>query len=230
MSKSQNTGRKKYRKKTVKIRTDNRTENEKQAETQARTRKQNRKSTTKNVDKLVVDTSVKAEEETLSRTSGKVFKGDKFVGAHVSVAGGLHNAVSNATEIGAQAFGMFLRNQRQWNSKPLEDKDAELFKEACKEKGYSPELIVPHGIYLVNCGSPDDETLQKSRDVLIDELKRCEKLGLAIYNFHPGSTCGKISPEESIKKIAESINMAHKETQYVITVVENMSCQGNTVS
>ena len=155
---------------------------------------------------------------------------EKLVGAHVSIGGGLHNAVAEALAIGAKAFGLFLRSQRQWKSKPLEDKAAELFKEACAKANFSPRSILPHGIYLMNCGSPDEETLSKSRSTLVDELQRCEKLGLCLYNFHPGSTCGKITVEESINKIAESINLAHKETKYVITVLENMSCQGNTVS
>ena len=159
-----------------------------------------------------------------------LFNQEKLVGAHVSIAGGLHNAVAEALAIGAKAFGLFLRSQRQWNSKPLEDKAADLFKEACAKANFSPHSILPHGIYLMNCGSPDEETLSKSRSTLVDELQRCEKLGLCLYNFHPGSTCGKITVEESIDRIAESINLAHKETKYVVTVLENMSCQGNTVS
>ena len=155
---------------------------------------------------------------------------EKLVGAHVSIAGGLHNAVAEALALGAKAFGLFLRSQRQWKSKELEDKAADLFKEACAKANFSPHSILPHGIYLMNCGSPDEETLSKSRSTLVDELQRCEKLGLSLYNFHPGSTCGKITVEESIDKIAESINLAHKETKYVVTVLENMSCQGNTVS
>lgn len=153
----------------------------------------------------------------------------KLIGAHVSIGGGLHNAVSEALSIGAKAFAMFLRSQRQWASKPLQDKDAELFKEACSKANFSPRSILPHGIYLMNCGSPDEETLSKSRVTLVDELKRCERLGLSLYNFHPGSTCGKITVEESIARIAESINQAHQETKYVVTVLENMSCQGNTI-
>ena len=124
---------------------------------------------------------------------------------------------------------MFLRSQRQWNSKPLDDNTAQKFKEACKAEGFSPRYILPHGIYLMNCGSPDAETLEKSRNVLVDELRRCEKLGLTLYNFHPGSTCGKISIEECITRIADSINIAHAKTEYVTAVIENMSCQGNTV-
>lgn len=162
--------------------------------------------------------------------ASKITKEGKYVGAHVSISGGLHLAVERASEIGAKSFAMFLRSQRQWNAKPLDPKITELFKNACKEFDFSPEFILPHGIYLMNCGSPDTETLSKSRQVLVDELTRCEMLGLTLYNFHPGSTCGKISVEECLDLIAESINLAHEKTKYVVTVLENMSCQGNTVS
>ena len=154
----------------------------------------------------------------------------KKVGLHVSASGGLHNAVQNALEVGACAFGLFLRNQRQWAAKPLKDEDVAKFKQALAESGYSPSNVLPHGIYLMNCASPDDSTLSKSREALADELRRCERLGLALYNFHPGSTCGKISVEEGIERIAESINEAHKETKHVSTLIENMCCQGHTVS
>lgn len=157
-----------------------------------------------------------------------MFQG-KLVGAHVSISGGMQNAVSEALKIGAKAFGLFLRSQRQWKSKPLEDKAAELFKQACERGGFSARAILPHGIYLMNCGSPEEETLAKSRETLVEELKRCEKLGLTLYNFHPGSTCGKITVEECMDRIAESINEAHLQTNHVVTVLENMSCQGNTV-
>ena len=154
----------------------------------------------------------------------------KKVGAHVSISGGLHNSVQNALDLNAYAFGLFLRNQRQWAAKPLTDEEAEKFKQAFQGAGFSPNNILPHGIYLMNCASPDDDTLSKSRDALVDELKRCERLGLTLYNFHPGSTCGKITADEGIQRIAESINTAHKQTKYVITLIENMCCQGHTVS
>ena len=172
------------------------------------------------------DATVTKSDENIQQA----FLQEKLVGAHVSISGGLHNAVSEALAIGAKAFGMFLRSQRQWVSKPLEDKTAEMFREACVQGNFLPHAILPHGIYLMNCGSPEEGTLAKSRVTLVDELKRCEKLGLTLYNFHPGSTCGKIRVDECLDKIAESIDQAHKETKYVVTVLENMSCQGNTVS
>ena len=171
---------------------------------------------------------VKSEEQ-LDELASKVTKEGKYIGAHVSISGGLYLAVERALEIGAKSFAMFLRSQRQWTAKPLKPEDAELFQTTCKKYDFSPDVILPHGIYLMNCGSPDSETLDKSRQVLVDELQRCEMLGLTLYNFHPGSTCGKISVEECLDKIAESINLAHEQTRNVVTVLENMSCQGNTV-
>ncbi|UYV66118.1 apn-1 [Cordylochernes scorpioides] len=153
----------------------------------------------------------------------------KYIGAHVSIAGGLENAVTNAVEIGARAFALFLTSQRTWSAKPLEPKTAERFKTACAAHGYPPHLIIPHGSYLLNCGSPNPEVLAKSRAKLTDELQRCEMLGLQLYNFHPGSTCGEIPVEQCVAKISESINLALEQTRSVTAVVENMSCQGHTI-
>ncbi|CAN8002374.1 unnamed protein product [Ixodes hexagonus] len=156
-------------------------------------------------------------------------KNQKFVGAHVSASGGLELAVQRAVDIGARSFALFLRSQRQWASKPLTQETAQRFRKACREHGFAPHHILPHGSYLLNCGSPDPEVLEKSRATLVDELKRCEMLGLVYYNFHPGSTCGTITRDECMDRIAESINQAHKETTYVISVIENMSRQGHTI-
>ncbi|XP_038064450.1 apurinic-apyrimidinic endonuclease-like [Patiria miniata] len=164
----------------------------------------------------------KMAKEVASRTA-------KFVGAHMSISGGLDKAVKGAVATGSKAFALFLRSQRQWAAKPLEDKPAEQFRQACRDHDFPPHLILPHGSYLMNCGSPNDETLRKSREALADELNRCEKLGLTRYNFHPGSSCGQITVEECLDKIGESINKVHQQTNKVMTVIENMSCQGSTI-
>ena len=152
-----------------------------------------------------------------------------WIGAHVSAAGGVANAVKNAAEIGAHAFAFFTRSQRKWNSPALTPESIENFKNAMKEHDFSPSQIVPHGSYLMNCGSPDETTLEKSRNALLDEVERCEQLGLLYYNFHPGSTTGKCSVEESIIRIADSINTVHQETKRVVILIENMSRQGSTI-
>lgn len=135
-----------------------------------------------------------------------------FVGAHVSAAGGPANAVNEAASIGAKAFALFLCNQRTWNVKPLDEETAQAFRDSCLQHGYPSHLILPHASYLLNCGSSDKELLSKSRSLLLDGVKRCEKLNIDLYNFHPGSSCGKIEASESCKLIAESINWIHSLT------------------
>lgn len=155
------------------------------------------------------------------------FTGRKYMGSHVSAAGGIWNAFDNAKECNSKSFAIFLRNQRQWKAKPLDEETVQKWKEVGKD--FAPHLILPHGSYLMNLGSPVPEVLQKSRGMLQDELKRCQRLGIPHYNFHPGSTTGKITREECCKTIAESINIAHSQTEDVICVLENMSCQGFTI-
>jgi len=153
----------------------------------------------------------------------------KYIGAHVSVSGGVENAPVNAHAIGANAFAFFTKNQRQWVAPPLTKQSIDLFKSRCAELGYMPKMILPHDSYLINLGNPDFDALQKSRNAFIDEMKRCEQLGLDRLNFHPGSHLGKISEEESMKLIAESINIALQETSSVVAVIENTSGQGSNL-
>ncbi len=153
----------------------------------------------------------------------------KYIGAHVSASGGVENAPVNAHAIGANAFALFTKNQRQWVAPPLTKQSIDLFKSRCAELGYMPKMILPHDSYLINLGNPDLGALQKSRDAFIDEMKRCEQLGLDRLNFHPGSHLGKISEEESMKLIAGSINIALQETSSVIAVIENTSGQGSNL-
>lgn len=153
----------------------------------------------------------------------------KYIGAHVSTSGGVENAPTNAHAIGATAFALFTKNQRQWVAPPLTNRSIELFKKRCIEYGYKPATILPHDSYLINLGNPDTEALQKSRNAFVDEMKRCELLGLDRLNFHPGSHLGKISEENCLELIAESINLALNETSEVIAVIENTSGQGSNL-
>ena len=132
----------------------------------------------------------------------------KYIGAHVSAAGGIENAPLNAHAIGATAFAFFTKNQRQWQAKPLTQESIEKFRENCERYDFSPEQILPHDSYLINLGHPETEGLEKSREAFVDELHRCEQLGLKYLNFHPGSHLRKISEDQCIAKIAESINLA----------------------
>lgn len=153
----------------------------------------------------------------------------KYVGAHVSAAGGVENAPLNAHKIGAKAFAVFTKNQRQWKAKPLSAKSIQAFKQNCSELGYAAEHILPHDSYLINLGHPDEEGLAKSRAAFIDECQRCEQLGLMYLNFHPGSHLRKITESESLKRISDSINLALDKTQSVIAVLENTSGQGSNL-
>ena len=153
----------------------------------------------------------------------------KFIGAHVSAAGGVENAPVNAHAIGAKAFALFTKNQRQWQSPPLSDKSIELFKENCEKYGFSPQYILPHDSYLINLGHPQEEGLTKSRVAFLDEMRRCEQLGLKLLNFHPGSHLKEISTDECLARIAQSINLALEKTDGVTAVIENTAGQGSNV-
>ncbi|GAD90150.1 putative endonuclease 4 [Vibrio halioticoli NBRC 102217] len=153
----------------------------------------------------------------------------KFIGAHVSAAGGVENAPIRAKEIGANAFALFTKNQRQWVAKPLTQKSIDSFKKNCAALGYSSQQILPHDSYLINLGAPEEEKLEKSRAAFIDEMERCEQLGLTLLNFHPGSHLKKISESECLARIAESINLAHQAVPNVIAVIENTAGQGTNL-
>ncbi len=153
----------------------------------------------------------------------------KYIGAHVSSSGGVENAPANALAIGANAFALFTKNQRQWVSAPLSEKSITLFKQRCEQGGLDARYILPHDSYLINLGSPDEESLQKSRNAFFDEMMRCEQLGLTMLNFHPGSHLNKIPLEECLDRIAESINMALERTSGVTAVIENTAGQGSNV-
>ncbi len=154
---------------------------------------------------------------------------NKFIGAHVSAAGGVEYAPIRAAEIGANAFALFTKNQRQWTAKPLSMESIRAFKTNCTTLGFSAEHILPHDSYLINLGAPEQEKLNKSRTAFIDEMERCQQLGLRLLNFHPGSHLRKISEQECLSLIAESINLAHKAVPDVISVIENTSGQGSNL-
>ncbi|WP_418549079.1 deoxyribonuclease IV [Parabacteroides goldsteinii] len=153
----------------------------------------------------------------------------KYIGAHVSASGGVENAPLNANAIGAKAFALFTRNQRQWKSSPLTKKSISLFKERCEEFGYEAKHILPHDSYLINLGHPDLDGLQKSRDAFLDEMQRCEQLGLDRLNFHPGSHLNELSVDDCLARIAESINRTLDQTAGVCAVIENTAGQGTNL-
>lgn len=153
----------------------------------------------------------------------------KYIGAHVSASGGVENAPLNAMSIGANAFALFTKNQRQWVSAPLSAKSIELFKDNCRKGGFDARFILPHDSYLINLGNPDEEAVQKSRAAFIDEMQRCEQLGLTMLNFHPGSHLNKVPLEKCLDDIAANINLALSKTKGVTAVIENTAGQGSNV-
>lgn len=153
----------------------------------------------------------------------------KYVGAHVSMSDGIGNTPVKAHEIGAKAFALFTRQPQRWKSSPLKATDIEAFKANCQQYGYSADYILPHDSFLINLGAPDAEKLAKSREAFLDELKRCEQLGLIMVNFHPGSHLNEMGTDECLDLIAESINWALAQTSGVKAVIENTAGQGSNL-
>jgi len=153
----------------------------------------------------------------------------KYIGAHVSASGGVENAPINANEIGAKAFALFTKNQKQWFANPLTLASIKFFRDNCEKYGYKPFQILPHDSYLINLGHPEAEQLDKSRLAFLDEMQRCEQLGLDRLNFHPGSHLNAISEEECLSRIAESINIVLDKTKGVTAVIENTAGQGTNM-
>ena len=159
------------------------------------------------------------------------------LGAHVSVAGGLQNAIPWALEIEADTFQMFSKNQRQWIAKPLTDEDIEAFKTPLSQTNLGPLMI--HDSYLINMGSPDEEKGKRAQIAFLEEYKRCEALGVAYLNFHPGSHThpkkdmrdDKQTRNEALERIAQHMNKTLEETKGYNSklVIENAAGQGTNV-
>jgi deoxyribonuclease-4 len=153
----------------------------------------------------------------------------KRIGAHVSASGGVENAPINARKIGATAFALFTKNQRQWQARPLTQQSIDGFKQNLETVGIAPEHVLPHDSYLINLGHPEAEALAKSRNAFLDEMQRCKQLGLKLLNFHPGSHLKKISEEQSLRIVSDSINWTLEQTSGVTAVIENTAGQGSNL-
>ena len=153
----------------------------------------------------------------------------KKIGAHVSAAGGVENAPLNALTIGADAFALFVKNQRQWSAKALEVESINKFDENLKLANIKKEHILPHNSYLINLGHPDAEKRKKSINAFIDEISRANLLGLKMINFHPGSHLREISENECLENISNSINFIIANTSDVKLVIENTAGQGSNL-
>lgn len=154
---------------------------------------------------------------------------NKRIGAHVSITGGVENAPYNAREIGAKAFALFTKNQRRWTAKDLEEKNILEFKRRIEEIGIEPKYILPHDSYLINLGNADEEKRNQSFEAFVDEMKRCNELGLLYLNMHPGSHLKEISEEQSMDLIIDCINKAHELVPNVTVVLEITAGQGSNL-
>ncbi len=145
------------------------------------------------------------------------------------VADGLASAPAYASAIGATAFALFTRNPSRWKSEPLGAAEIEAFKAACESGGYKPDRILPHDSYLINRGAKDPKKLFMSRMAFLDEMQRCDQLGLTMLNFHPGSHLNEMSESECLARIASSINKTLDKTSGVKAVIENTAGQGSNL-
>lgn len=152
----------------------------------------------------------------------------KYIGAHVSAAGGVEHTPERANDIGAKAFALFTKNQRRWEAPPLTTENIDGFKRKCEAFNFSMDYVMPHDSYLINLGHPDKDQLEKSRNAFLDEMKRCEQLGIKLLNFHPGNHLDKISLEECLQRNAESLNRVLEQTEGVTAVIENTAGQGTS--
>ena len=170
----------------------------------------------------------KAREEMTMPLASRTQGLRMMIGAHVSCAKGVHNSVNNALHIGGNAFAMFLKSQRKWDNPPLQDEHREMFLQRCHENGFSGSHVLPHGSYLVNLAQADPDKALQAYNAFVDDLKRCDALGIKLYNFHPGST-GTSPRPSAIGRIAAAINRAHAATTSVVTVLESMAGSGNVI-
>lgn len=166
-----------------------------------------------------------------SRAGGKsgTVEKMKYIGAHVSIAGGVENAPLNAHRIGATAFAMFTKNQRQWSAPPLAEASIAAFRANCEACGYQPAQILPHDTYLINLGQPEPEKRKRALSAFMEELRRCDALGLEKLNFHPGSHLKQVTIQEELKLIASSVREAVDTVPNVCAVFENTAGQGTNV-
>ena len=133
------------------------------------------------------------------------------------------------TMFSGNAFALFLQSQRKWDNKPLLDENRLAFVSACEEHKYNArDHVLPHGSYLVNLAQEEKDKAKQAYDHFLDDLKRCEALGIEMYNFHPGAA-GKASLPEAINRISAQLNRALAETRTAIPVLENMCGSGSVI-
>ena len=151
-----------------------------------------------------------------------------LIGAHESIAGGVHTAFERGRSAGCVTLQVFVKNNTQWHGKPLTDEDIANYKTAASKSSIAP--VIAHGSYLINLCAADSTTLTKSREAFLDELGRCEKLGIRYYNVHPGAHVGA-GEQQGINIVIESLNWIHERSQGFATfsVLETTAGQGTCI-
>lgn len=143
-----------------------------------------------------------------------------------------HRALYTDYDSSGNAFALFLKSQRKWANPPLVADHCTSFISNCTDQKYDASAhVVPHGSYLVNLAHPDPERTKQAYDSFLDDLIRCNRLGIRLYNFHPGNAAGAESREQAIAHLAKQLNKAHAdpETGKVMTILETMATRGNTI-
>ncbi|MFP5239232.1 MAG: deoxyribonuclease IV [Acidobacteriota bacterium] len=150
------------------------------------------------------------------------------VGAHESVAGGLHTAFERIASVGGTALQIFTRNQRQWEASPVSDEEAALFASAWERWGSYP--VPSHASYLINVASPDEALRERSVAALAAELERCRRLGVPWVVLHPGAR-GSAGREEALARAAASLDQAFEggPEQGPMVLLENTAGQGSAL-
>ena len=152
-----------------------------------------------------------------------------YIGAHVSVAGGVETAPGRASQIGANALAIFTKNQRRWEAKPLTTQQCDAFRTELATSGIRPEHVVIHASYLINLATPAPDARRRSVEALLDECVRAEQLGLTLVNFHPGSGLGELTEDETLEAIAAGVREILDRTERAVIVLEGTAGQGDHV-
>lgn len=150
----------------------------------------------------------------------------KWVGSHVSAAGGIYNAIDIASINNCNTFAFFLSSPRSWRKTDLSEEDITEFQAKCQQESFRLDRLLPHGNYLINLASSDSEILEKSREMLYSELEKCSRLGIKYYNVHPGSSTDR---HEGHLRLADEVNKALEKFTDITLLIENEAAQGNTL-
>ena len=147
-------------------------------------------------------------------------------GSHLSVAGGMHHALTRAAELGMGCVQVFTKNQQTWNAPPLADAVVAEWEAARTKLASGP--VVSHGSYLINLASPDETLWRKSIDLFLEEIRRCDALGIPHLVTHPGAHVGS-GEEAGVKRVAAALDVIHDElpNAKTITCLEITAGQGS---